>query len=445
MRFPLLLLVKAGAILASLPVAPATELERVQQETLRSFTGESIRGVDTRSLTGKVMCGYQGWFHTETDGAGRGWDHWTSDGRKPSAANIRVDMWPDVSELAPEERDATELRHRDGRTAELFSSFREPTVRRHFRWMREYGIDGAFVQRFGAGLKNPRVFRSRTAVLGHCRTAANAEGRGYAVMYDLSGMGEGKIAEVRDDWALLRARMKITDDPAYMHHRGKPLVAVWGIGFGDNRRYTLAECRELIEFLKADDCAVMVGVPTHWRELKGDAAPDPALHEVIRLADVVSPWTVGRFGDEPGIQRHESKFLRPDSQWCRQTGLDYLPVIFPGFSWRNMNRATKPPFDHIPRRGGQFMWSQILAAKRAGADMLYVAMFDEVDEATAVFKVASDTPDDGDVRFVSDAAIPSDHYLRITGAAGRLLRGELPPVEAVDRALEMRSGELLPR
>ena len=36
----------------------------------------------------------------------------------------------------------------------------------------------------------------------------------------------------------------------------------------------------------------------------------------------------------------------------------------------------------IPRLKGQFLWSQIVANKKAGADMLYIAMFDEVDEAT---------------------------------------------------------------
>ena len=39
--------------------------------------------------------------------------------------------------------------------------------------------------------------------------------------------------------------------------------------------------------------------------------------------------------------------------------------------------------DDIPRCGGRFFWSQIVAAKRAGAEMLYVAMFDEVDERPA--------------------------------------------------------------
>jgi len=39
------------------------------------------------------------------------------------------------------------------------------------------------------------------------------------------------------------------------------------------------------------------------------------------------------------------------------------------------------PTDQIPRRGGEFLWTQFAEAKRAHATMAYVAMFDEVDEA----------------------------------------------------------------
>jgi hypothetical protein len=370
------------------------------------------------------MCGYQGWFNAEGDGADLGWKHWTKDRKQPTPANIRVDLWPDVSELAQEERFPTALRFADGKAAELFSSFRRDTVLRHFRWMREYGIDGAFVQRFSNGLRDPRVLRNNNVVLAHCREGANREGRAYAVMYDLSGLGAGRIGEVQDDWRQLRERMKITDDAAYLRHRGKPLVAVWGIGFSDKRAYSLAECRQLVESLKADGCAVMLGVPTHWRELKADAAPDPALHEVLRLADVVSPWTVGRFGDDAGVRRHAEKFLAPDLAWCREAKLDYLPVVFPGFSWHNMNPGAR--LDAIPRRRGAFLWSQLTAAVKSGAGMIYVAMFDEVDEATAIFKCASEVPRGDGVDFVTYEGLPSDHYLRLTGLGGRMLRGELP-------------------
>jgi hypothetical protein len=108
--------------------------------------------------------------------------------------------------------------------------------------------------------------------------------------------------------------------------------------------------------------------------------------------------------------------------------VDYLPVVFPGFSWHNMN--PRAPLDAIPRRKGDFLWSQFTAAKRAGAKSVYVAMFDEVDEATAIFKSTNDVPVDDTSKFVTYEGLPSDFYLKLTGAGGRLIRGELPLSDA---------------
>jgi hypothetical protein len=92
------------------------------------------------------------------------------------------------------------------------------------------------------------------------------------------------------------------------------------------------------------------------------------------------------------------------------------------------------PLDDIPRRGGRFFWSQVVAAKRVGAEMLYVAMFDEVDEGAAIFKCTNSPPTANGAKFVTYEGLPSDHYLRLTGQAGRVIRGDLPPDEALPPA-----------
>ncbi len=416
-------LIATGLSAVGAPLNPET----VWEETLHPYVGPSIIGVDTSTLTGKVMTGYQGWFNAEGDGADRGWVHWTKARGPLAPGNAKFDLWPDVSELSSEERFPTGFHHADGTAAHVFSSYQQPTVTRHFAWMRDYGIDGAFVQRFAADLRDPRVLRHANTVLGHCREGARRAGRAYAIMYDLSGLRADRIREVMDDWRALRDRLALAKDSAYLRHREKPVVAIWGVGFSDDRAYTLAECRQLVELLKTDGCTVMLGVPTYWRELKNDALPDPALHELLKLADIVSPWSVTRYRDVAGVQRHAEQLLAPDMAWCRSHGLDYLPVVFPGFSWHNMKGS---PLADIPRLGGRFLWSQFVAAKRAGAAMIYVAMFDEVDEGTAIFKCIDTVPPQGGSAFLTLEGLPSDHYLRLTGEGAKMLRGEIPVTDS---------------
>lgn len=377
----------------------------------------------TTGLPGKVMCGYQGWFNCEGDGAGRDWVHWTRRRGPLGPGNAKVDLWPDVSELGPDERFATGFTNAAGRTAEVFSSFKQATVLRHFEWMRQSGIDGVFLQRFVVDLRDPRGLRHNNTVLAHCREGARRSGRAFVVMYDLSGLGSNRMDEVIGDWRRLRTEQQVTGDAAYLRHRGKPLVAVWGVGFSDDRRYTLAECRRLVEHLRQDGCAVMLGVPTHWRELKNDALKDPALHEILRRADIISPWMVGRLRTPEDVARHATRVLPADLAWCRTAGVDYLPVVYPGFSWHNMHGGA---LDAIPRRQGRFLWSQFTALQRSGIRSAYVAMFDEVDEGTAIFKCTNDVPVDERSKFVTCEGLPSDFYLRLTGAGGKLLRGEIP-------------------
>src|SRR5262249_1347793 len=135
--------------------------------------------------------------------------------------------------------------------------------------------------------------------------ASQEYGRAIAVMYDLSGLrpnGED-CSSVMQDWKELVDQMKLTGqgtNQTYLYHRGKPLVAICGLGF-PNRPYDLRKCgvEKLISFFKSDPeyggCAVMLGVPNYFRELDVDCLPDPYLHEVMAKADVVMPWMVQRF------------------------------------------------------------------------------------------------------------------------------------------------------
>ncbi len=383
-------------------------------------------------LSGRVVTGYQGWFRAEGDGTGLGFYHYKNGGKfEPGSCSI--DLWPDLSEFDADEKFPTPFLHADGSVAHVFSSLHQKTVNRHFSWMSQYGIDGAFVQRFGThGAKARRDYRSlkyENEKLMLCRDAAMENDRCWVLMYDLSGLADDDFDRLAEDWTFLRRKMKLGTDPndtAYLQMNGKPLVAIWGVGFDDDRDYSLKKAAWFIRLLKDNPewggMSIMLGVPYGWREQERDATKDPELHEVLKMADVLSPWSIGRYRDMEQESADVVAHQIADREWCEKEKIEYLPVLFPGFSWRNL-KGDDASF--IPRRKGQFLWQQFIATTAAGNDSAYLAMFDEVDEGTALFKCTNNPPV-GESVFQTYEELPSDHYLWLSGEGRRLLRGELP-------------------
>ncbi|MCK5691787.1 MAG: xylosidase [Bacteroidales bacterium] len=378
------------------------------------------------SYKGLTMAGYQGWFRMPSDGL-----------MYPDENKIRIDMWPDVSEY--KKTYPTGMKLADGSTAKFFYSGDQSTIDTHFRWMQEYGLDGVFMQRFFGAARSRN--KHNVSVFKHAFEAASKYERAIAVMYDLSGLkttGEDCSALI-EDWKYLVDSLGVTNqqgEKTYLHHRGKPLVAIWGVGFPD-RSYNIRSIglQRFIDFLKNDPvyggCSIMMGVPTFWRDLNADCNPDPYLHELIRQIDIVLPWMVQRFSPllHNDMDRYRDVIL-DDITWCKANNIDYVPCVTPGFSWHNLSRQSAKlepkPVNSIPRLGGKFYWQQISTAIVSGADMLYIAMFDEVNEGTAIFKVSDNPPVSDVAKFVDNDGLPSDHYLWLTGEASRMLRKEKP-------------------
>jgi hypothetical protein len=429
--FSAALCIAAG--LERIPEKGLFNLTRVQVivKTLKPYDGKSVKGVDTSTMTGKVLCGYQGWFTCPGDGSYRGWFHWGQDVFEPGSCHI--DLWPDMSEYDDDEKFPTAFKHADGSTAYVFSSMHPKTVNRHFKWMADYGIDGAFIQRFVVQTFTEQQLLHTNTALANCRGGANLNGRAYAVMYDISGLRKGQIGLVIEDWKMLVDKMKLTKDPAdkaYLHHNGKPVVCVWGIGF-EGRRYTLQECAALVDFLKNDKRyggnTVMLGVPTYWRTLRNDCIDDIYLHDIILKADIISPWMVGRVNNMADVNEfaYNRIWLR-DIEWCKKHGgKEYMPVVYPGFSCGNMKKKPES-FDQIPRLDGRFLWKQYVEAKNVGATMIFQAMFDEVDEGTAILKCTNDPPVGASKFLTFGKDKDSDYYLWLVGQGGKMLRGEVP-------------------
>jgi hypothetical protein len=394
-------------------------------------------GTDLALERGKVLCGYQGWFRAESDGTGLGWVHY-GPGKKMGPGNCTFDLWPDLSEYGQSERFPSPFCFKNGLAAELFSSVHPDTIHRHFRWMREYGIDGAFVQRFGTVLKNERLLASVNQVLESAQIAAETEERLLGVMYDLTNLDAAHFPTVLEDWRHLVAG-GLTERPSFPKYNGRPLAAVFGLGFAGQPAPPNA-WRTLLQGFRETGCSLLVGVPTFWRTGTRDADPDPQFRELAGISDILMPWTVGRMRDSHSTETVARDVWKPDIEWCRARGKGYLPTIFPGFSWHNLSktRGVDAPLDAIPRQGGRFLWKQVVEAKRSGADLLYVAMFDEVDEGTAVFKCGGERPV-GASPFVDLSDVPSDHYLWLSGQAARVLLDENQPADALPERRPQRS------
>lgn len=382
------------------------------------------------SYTNLAMAGYQGWFAAEGDESDRGWYHYRSHqcgGFFPGCTN--VDFFPEMSEYT--KTYASPFNYPDGSQAYLYSPYDEESVDLHFKWMKEYGLDGVHMQRFVAEIKpaNPSGKRHFNKVLSNALKSAKKYDRAISIMYDLSGCTPDDVAYLEEDWNELQETFDLFDNkqhPTLLRHNGKPLVSIWGVGFNDGRKYSIEDVSRLVDRLKgpSNKVSIMLGVPYYWRTLDRDTESSPALHELIKKVDIIMPWAVGRY--DHSSYSNSAAILKADMQWCRDNGVDYIPLAFPGFSWGNMHNDPSL-YNSIPRLKGDFFWQQVSGAKMAGAESLYIAMFDEIDEGTAIFKCAreEDVPLNGHLRFMGiENDLQPDYYLWLSGQATAWFNGK---------------------
>ncbi len=403
---------------------------RIKEDKTNSLAKQNTAYDDTGSIytsyNGLVMAGYQGWFTAEEDGAGRGWHHYQKSGQfKPETTS--VDFWPDVSDYSRIYE--TKFKHSDGTPAYVYSSYDEESVDLHFKWMKDYGIDGVFMQRFVVEIKDPGGKNHFNKVLESALKAAAKYERAICIMYDLSGCASVDLAVIADDWAELQVKFDLFNsrsNPTYLRHHKRPLLAIWGVGFNDGRKYSLSDVQQLVRTLNqsGDKFSLMLGVPYYWRTLSNDTENNPLLHTLIKEADIIMPWAVGRY-DSGSYREKAGAVLAGDIRWCKENNIDYVPLVFPGFSWGNLKNDSVQ-YNSIPREKGEFFWKQVAGAKLSGAQSLYLAMFDEIDEGTALFKCLrnSEVPLNGNRKFVGiEDDLESDYYLWLSGQAARWIKG----------------------
>jgi len=286
--------------------------------------------------------------------------------------------------------------------------------------MEEYGIDVAAVQRFGGGLKDSKEGGHINGVAHKVMQNAQKFNRKFYIMWDISGW-KNFHTELKDDWT--NTVIHFTNSSAYAKQNGKPVVCIWGFGFGD-RPGEKAEALDVIKFLKDHGAYVIGGVPRRWRT---GVDTKPGYLDVFTAFNMLSPWSVGSFkGVKEAIDFQ--KDLTDDLAFCKSHNMDYQPVLFPGFAWSNWNHG---PQNDFPRLHGDFMWQQFVNLRHVGITNGYVAMFDEYDEGTAIAKAAeSQAMRPTDQYFYSLDAdgvhVSSDFYLRLVNDGARMMKSQIP-------------------
>jgi len=363
-------------------------------------------------VVGKITVGYQGWFACTGDGAPiNGWWHWSQNwSQPPSPSNNVIRAWPDMREYTHAYQTGYPNLN-NGQPATLFSSYDQQTVDTHFRWMQQYGCDTAALQRFNPnGSEGP----TRDAMAGKVRSAAEATGRKFYIMYDVSGWTNMQ-AELKSDWT---SKMSAhTGSSAYARQNGKPVVCIWGFGYNDNNHnFTAAACLDVVNWFKGQGCYVIGGVPREWRT--GDGGSRAGFSDVYHAFNMISPWMVGAIGTAADSDWMYQNLNVPDQADCNAHGIDYQPCVLPG------DVASRQ------RAHGEFMWRQFYNMVRVGAQGIYISMFDEYGEGNQIAKTAETTATvpagSGLLALDEDGtACSSDYYLRLTNDGGRMLKGQI--------------------
>ncbi|KAF8722447.1 hypothetical protein AX14_009826, partial [Amanita brunnescens Koide BX004] len=419
----------------------------IHQSSVHELIHPCRHRANPSTIQDKFLVGYQGWFTCPGDGAPiapghHGWLHWFNrplpDGGRPT-----LDLWPDVSSYSPSELFAAPgLKSDNGEQLFLFSSRHPKTVRRHFHWMAEHGVDGAFLQRFLGQCDlekgNEGIRRIRDEVGDRVREAAEEEGRVFAIMYDVTGVDPSRIVDVIErDWIHLLHEKYILDSPNYLRESGKAVVALWGFGF-DKRRHTPEMVRAVTSFLRNNTpggAYIMGGAPSQWRTSEGDADRNREFLDVwLTEFDAISPWTIGRYSNENEADKFAEARMKGDMELLKRRNeskrIDYIPVVLPGGSGYNLSEG-KWGLNNIKRNGGRFLWRQIVNSRRLGVRIMYGAMWDEYDEGTAFLPAVPNKrllPVHDKFPFLAlDSEgydLPSDWYMRICGLAAEVLRSE---------------------
>ena len=376
----------------------------------------------TGDVVGKVTVGYQSWFSAAGDGSpSNSWNH------------DNLEMWPDQREYTTlysgtpfgqsgVAKPGFTGNLGNGQPAKMFSAYDQSTVNLHFSWMQQYGIDCAALQRFANEITPGSTIKAQRDGMGQkVMSAAQNTGVKFYIMYDVSGWGN--LAAIESDWTnTIVNTLHLTSSSAYAKQNGMPVICIYGLGYA-NHPSSPSDALSCINWFKSQGLYVIGSVPGQWRTGTGDARSD--FGGVWPAFNMISAWAVGR-----AVDASYQPWVTGDLAYCNANGMDYQPCAYPGTAFYNTNGPPSQK-NGFPRNHGDFMWSQFAVMKNAGVKSMYIAMFDEMNEATSIFKCAEDSTKipAGQYFLTLDADgthVSSDFYLRLVQDGGKMIKGQIP-------------------
>ena len=344
------------------------------------------------TLQGKTMAGYQGWFSCPNDLSDGGWTHWS--GTAPFAVLPGFPNWPDVSgypanSAYPGARCAADqVLTQSGKHAYVYSSSNPDVVAQHFAWMKDFNIDGIFLQRFlGSGSvpgNHPEW------VLANIRKSAWQNKRLWAMEYDVSELNnDNVVATIEADWKWLNDSAHVRSDGNYAHDKGKPVVVIWGLACRPG--YTPQVADTLVEFFKNDPNYggnyVIGGICNQWQTM--------------------TDW-FENFQRYDGLQVWQPQNNTADHTQFTAWGIDWYPHVWAG---------------HY--EGGVEYWGNLYNVISAGADRFFIGMFDEYGEDTAIIPISNDPPA-GTPAMLTNAGSPINWWLKLSDYGKRMMLKKIP-------------------
>jgi hypothetical protein len=374
----------------------------------------------------QVTLGYQGWFSAKGDGVSNTWKHWSPYNTVPAPGNITFEMYPDVSEYNASDLFPTKLgKLGNGKPAKLFSSARDGVVNLHFKWMKDYQLDGIALQRFASELKHKKNLKHNNKVAQLVKKYAEKYCRTFYITYDISSSPiKDIVSRIKNDWTtVMEKKLNLIDSQQYARYKGKPVTGLWGFGLNTPaHNFSQKQALDLIKWFRKKGFYVVGGVPYNWRLGKLDSRKNWL--SVYKQYDMVLPWSVGRYRETKELLHHYESIWQQDLVFSKKNNLQMKRVIFPGFAWSNWQES---PRNVIPRKKGDLFWKQAYLTNRLGLGA-YIAMFDEYDEGTAIAKTAKNrSMRPGNQYFLTLSEdghqLSSDYYLRLSEKITQMIHG----------------------